>query len=549
MGMDSVLAEIIDRKLVKLNPDLARGLAVKHLQGCEGYIESVFRAVAKGFPKDLVYVKGERSNPQETFNELTKRKHGSKRFYDVAKSYLYMMVYTFKYRGEEIRRFISLPFVEEGGVLFLGGARFVVSPVLSDRVISIPDPNAIFIRFNRGKVTFERTYSHYLANGQQETSTVVHGKIYNRNSNSKNPLPKPIIKGDHTLVHYLFCKYGVDETFRQFAGAVPVFGLPEEVNKEKYPERDWVICETIGIKPRTVGEKVWRPSLLRLAVKRTDYTSTMKDYIAGFFYVLDHFPIRIERDREYLNSTRLWRTLMGHLIFGSNLGEGHLHDNVTDHIHSLDEYVDEIMRTRFLEINIAVNDTYQFFGILIKHFNEWLHEGADKINSLYGKELGVLYYLLEDVVIAINTFYFKLTASAQSKRDLGKDLRKDDIVDLMDKFLRPGKIYSVTKSHGEVSTTTSSGDNMALKLTSMMVPQAKSSRRPGRSDSGGGTDLSKILHISTAEIGGYANMPKTDPSGHSRVNLFAHMSPKGVMLRNPELVDILDPTQAKIRRI
>jgi hypothetical protein len=177
-----------------------------------------------------------------------------------------------------------------------------------------------------------------------------------------------------------------------------------------------------------------------------------------------------------------------------------------------------------------------------------LIEGADKINSLYDKELGILYYVMEDVTIMINTFYFKLIASAKSKRELNKDLKKEDIVDLMNKFLRPGKIYSITKMHQEVSTTSCSGDNKAFKITSMMVPQAKTSRRAGRSDSGAMTDPAKILHVSVAEIGGYANMPKSDPSGHSRINLYAQIDRFGVVLQNPELVPILQPTQEMIRR-
>lgn len=545
--MDPELARIVDSKITKLNPDLARGLATRHLPMAEAWVDSIFRAVAKGFPPDLVYVKGERCDPQGAFNQITKKRNGSKRFYDVARSQLYTMVYTFKYRGEEIKRYLHLPFVDEGGVIYLGGPRFVISPVLSDRTISVPDQYTIFIRFNRGKVTFERLYVHFLANGQSETESLVHGKIYN--TSSKNQQPKPIIKGAHSLVHYLFCKYGLEETFKRFTGAVPVIGLPDTVNKESYPPEDWVICETIGLKPRTVGDKVWRASQLRMAIRRKDYTPTMKSFVAGFFYILDHFPIRIERDFKWVNTTRMWRILMGHLILGSSYGEGHLHDNITDHIHSLDEYVDEIMRIRFQEIGVPVEDIYQFFGILIDKFNDWLKEGGDKINSLYGKELAVLYYLLEDVLIAINTFYFKLTASAQSKKELGKELRREDIEDLMNKYLRPGTIYKITKGHGEVSTTTTSGDNMALKLTSMMVPQAKSSRRPGRGDSGSGTSISKVLHFSTAEIGGYANMPKTDPSGHSRVNLFAHMSPKGVMLQNPALNDIREKTEPMIKRL
>lgn len=548
--LDPELARLVAQETPDLNPDLANGLAVKHIPDVEAYIHSIFLALQKGFPEGFTYVRPERCGPQGDFDELTKKKNGSKRYYDVATSQLFTTMLVFKYRGEEIRRPLQLPYVEDAGVIYLGGSRFVISPVLSDRVMSV-DLSSIFIRFNRGKVTFERTPQYFRANDVQETVDVVHGKIYNRPT-KQTGVAKSNVTGETTLVHYLFCKLGVHETFRRFAGAVPIFGDHTTIDHHKYPPDQWVICEASGIKPRGVKDKAWAPSPVRLAIARDQYTSAMKNYVAGLYYILDHFPRRVDlalfTDEKFHNHTGRWRVLMGYLIFGSNMMEGHLQDNVSDHIGSLDEYVDEIMRVKFREIKVPVEDIYQFFGILIEHFNQWLIDGADKINSLYDKELGVLYYVMEDVTIMINTFYFKLIASAKSKKELGKDLKKEDIIDLMNKFLRPGKIYSVTKMHQEVSTTSCSGDNKAFKITSMMVPQAKTSRRAGRSDSGAMTDPAKILHTSVAEIGGYANMPKSDPSGHSRINLYAQIDRFGVVLQNPELAPILKPTEAMIRR-
>jgi len=133
--IDAEVGRLISLDTPQLNADLAKGLAVKHLAEVEAYVDSIFRAVAKGFPEGLTYVKCERSTPQQEFDEVTKKKNGSKRYYDVATSNLYMMVYVFKYRGEEIRRFMSMPYVNDAGVIFLGGSRFVISPVLSDRVM------------------------------------------------------------------------------------------------------------------------------------------------------------------------------------------------------------------------------------------------------------------------------------------------------------------------------------------------------------------------------------------------------------------------------
>lgn len=546
--MEVELSRLIQQEVPALNPVIANGLAVTHFKGVEAYVDSNFRAVAKGFPEHvegLTYVKGERCDPQIEYNELTKPRAGGKRYYDVATSYLFMMVYTFNYKGETIRRYLSLPYVNDAGEIYLGGSRFVISPVLADRVMSI-DRTSIFIRFNRGKVTFERAGGAYRANGLIEKVYVVYGRLWNRPAVPGEP--KPENKGKTTLVHYLFCKYGVRETFKRFADVVPEFGTPDEINEKTHPNEEWVICESSGVTPEGVpNKKTWRPDHIRVAVRREHYTETMRNYIAGFFYVVDHFPNRVAT--KFLDHVGIWRILMGELLFGSQMGHGHLQDKVSDHIASLDEYIDEIMRKKFAEIGVTLNDIYEFFAKLIACFTEWLLDAADRINSLYYKELNVLYYAMEDITNMINIFYFKLVALAKSKRLAERELKLEDIVGLMDKYLKPGKIYAIRKGHPEVTTASSSGDNKAFKITSIMVPQDKASRHASHSDSGAMTDEAKRLHFSLAEIGGYANMPKSDPSGHSRINLYAHMDAKGVMVPNPELAELRESVGEKIRRL
>lgn len=543
MPMDPELRRAYAPEVAKINPVLAEGIACTQLAEADAYVTSLLRAVAKGFPEGLVFVKGTRCTPQVEFDELTRKRDGSKRQYEIARSSLYMLALTFRYRGEEIVRYMSLPFTEDGPVVYLGGPRFVISPFLVDRVLSV-ERGGIFIQFSRGRITFEREPCGYVANGEQAKGLfVVHGNIYNRPANERSS-----VRGKTTLVHYLFCKFGFEETFRRFAGAVPIVGTAEEINETNYPRDEWVICQSRNIAPNGPGFKYWRSNPMRLAVRRTEYTRDMRNYLAGFFYLLDLFPNRLEPKPEVLNHTGRWRVLLGHLLSAPGLGEGHMHDNMSIHIGSVDEYMDEIMRAKFAEVKVFVEDIYQFMGALIQRYEEWYVAGQDRINSLYDKELNVLDYVLADVRIAINTFYFKLTAAVKTKREQGKDLRKEDIVGLMTKYLRPGRIYGISRNHPEVTTTTTSGDNKIFKITSMMVPQNKSSRKGRGNDSGAMTDPAKQLHFSVAEIGGYANMPKSDPSGHSRLNIYVQIEGRGVVLQNPSLASIRESVQDRIRR-
>ena len=107
----------------------------------------------------------------------------------------------------------------------------------------------------------------------------------------------------------------------------------------------------------------------------------------------------------------------------------------------------------------------------------------------------------------------------------------------------------MTKNHGEVSTVSSPGDNKAFKITSLLRPQSESSKLGNKKDRGAMDDPTKRLHISVAEVGGYSNLPKSAPDGRSRVNPCVQMDSKGVVLRDPELAEILDPIHEVFRKI
>lgn len=545
------MTPLVDADTPKLNKLLAEGLAVSHIPRAPEYIDSVWRAVARGFPAEFEYVRSERCLPQSQFDELTKKKN-NKHNYDVAVSNIYMMRYVFRFRGEYIYRYLKLPYVETAGVLHVSGSRFVISPVHADIAISIL-PNNIFVRLIRAKVTFEREQQHYMADGQRETAHVVWSEIYNKSKKTSDL--KPMIDAHTTVAHYLFCKFGATETFRRFGHCKAEFGNPLTITKETHPEKDWVVCRSTQARPtKTFKFKHYVPSNMVVAIPRTEYedptySHLIKSMVCGFFYVVDHFPTRMLS--EYVDRPDRWMVMLGHLIWGSNVMDGRLLSDAQIHIASLDEYIDEIMRLKFIDIGMPIEDIYQLFGIVLEKFNEWILGSADNVSSMYNKELSILYYVLGDITRQINKFYFKLNSAYESKRDPGnskREMTKKEIENLMNATITPGLIYAITRTHGEVSTVSSSGDNMAFKITSMLVPQASSTRQKGKSDNATISDPTKRLHVSVAQIGGYTNLPKSEPSGQSRLNLRTAISSKGVVLEDPELKKMLDEIHEKIKR-
>lgn len=546
--MDAELLRLVASDTPPFNPLLANGIAAEAAKSAETYVDQVWRSASKGFPPGLTYEGWEKCTPQEEFLENTKRK-GPRRTYDTAPSNFFMVKYKLAFNGVRLPpRYIYLPFIGDAGTIVISGSRFTVSPVLADRVISI-DTSTIFVRLLRDRLTFERVAHHYMRDGKRMTAQVAWSSIYHTRAN-KNNQNRPKVKAHCSLMHYLLCKYGFTDTFLKYGNCKPVIGT-HDINPTNYPPEQWVICESTGLRPRTWGKGFWEPSQIKLAVPRPDMENLMvQNMVAGFFYTVDHFPSRVQASTEWVDRQRMWMILLGQIIFSPNASELTLYEDIKDHIDSLDEYLDGIVLQSLAEIGHPVKDVYDLFAMTIEKISDMMLGAAGKISSMYDKELNVLYYLLFDVTSAIFRFHFKLRAAYKKARlGTGRDLSEKEIVNTMNLTLKTGLIFGMIKgSHGEVSTISVPGDNKATKITTVLVPQSGSNRTAQKKERTDLKDPSIRLHVSVAEIGGYSNLPKSEPSGRARLNIHATIDSKGVVQRNPKWQGMLEPIQESLKR-
>ena len=536
--MDRFFSDRIKADTPKMNADIINGLAVKIVPLGERYVDDVWRSASRDFPPGLEYVGGSRCTPTEEFNEEP-RKRSDRRVIEMARTDVYLMKYMFSYKGEMLPpRYIYLPFVSEAGSVVLSGARFFISPVLSDTLLSY-EPSNIFVRLLRDKFAIKRVTHDIVIAGKRETIPVVWSLIYHINSEQKSKSKK--IKAKSSLIHYMLCRYGFTETFQRFAGFIPIVGT-YNINESAYPAEDGVIGESRQIAPKDFGTRYdYHPTEIRMAIPKTKFTPMMRSMVAAIFYIIEHFPDRVQP--EHLDSKRLWKILMGLILFGNSKGEGGLHDDVDEHIRSLDEYMDTLVIQKFKDIGLHCEDIYQFFAIAIERFNDWIIEASDRVNSLYDKELSILYDVYKPITESIFNFLFKLKTAAR------KELTKSEIVNTMNNHLKPRSIFALTKNAPGVSSMSYSGDNKFLKITSVMVPQKNSKLKSGGDDSTQSmTDPSKRLHTSFATVGNYCNLPKSNPTGDSRINPNLEFDDKCRVVRNSELAALLDKTQQMIKR-
>jgi hypothetical protein len=540
------ILHLVDENTPKINPDIANGLAVKHLAMVESYVDSIFRSTSRGFPEGMTYDGCRRCTPDEQYREMT-RNINNKTAFEVAPSNLFLMEYSFSYKGEKlIPKKVYLPYVGAAGYMFLNGPKFAISPVLTDRVISITNKN-IFVKLLKAKLIFNRLIYHYMEGDSRVNVPIVFSKIYN--SKNKGELYKPMVTAKTTLVHYLLCKYGFVDMFKQYTGCEPVIGYSDVVNPANYPPDKWVITTSSGIKPKTVkGKFHYAVSEIYVAISKEEYTSDVKSLLVGFYYILDHFPNRVRI--EDINNTRLWMVLLGLTIWTNTISEGKIYSDVYDHIVSLDEYIDSLVSKELVEIGYECKDIYDLFYLIINRFDNWLLCAEDKVSTMYDKKISILYYVCYDIIASITNVYFKLKNASK------KELTSAKINTILKENLTTSKIFNIKSTHDEVSNLTTSGDNKFFNVTCVLVPQTSSRKKDSKRGGKGGInkeqeaikDPAKRLHVSVAEIGGVANLPKSEPSGRSRINPFLKISETGLVLRDPQFVELLDSIQHKIKR-
>ena len=134
---------------------------------------------------------------------------------------------------------------------------------------------------------------------------------------------------------------------------------------------------------------------------------------------------------------------------------------------------------------------------------------------------------------------YKLKAAAR------KGLKPNDVLKIMQKHFRPKLIHGVTKGNSCISMESYSGDNKILSITTKLVPQ-KNHSRLGQKERTSLRDGTKRMHVSVAEIGGFSNMPKSEPSGRSSINMHAKLDEKWKVVRDPRKIEMLDKVQAML---
>ncbi len=557
------LYDAIHEDAPKINKAVVDGIAYHDVRMSKQYIEKIIRCAEQQYPSGLVFVGSKRCDPYEEYRIVThnpkKNKKSNNRVFDLAHSSVVLYRYDFTYHGEPLDpQYLYLPYVKKGGLIDIGGKQFSISPVLADRLFSV-GINDIFIPMPRGKVTFNYEVHSFaiggrpLENGQvvdalRVSKPVAWSLLHNRSARKNKQARSTMIhlnRVNSTLMHYLLCKHGFEETFRRYGDTEVLVMADSEATLEKYPEDKWVICRSTKMRPaasKVQARDYWQiASKVSLVIPIEKFTPMVQYMVSGFYYIVDHLPDSMEVD--YVHMSWQWKVLLGYILFGDESSQGKLVEDVETHLKSLDGYVDLDVTENLRQEGIDCHDIYDLFGYIIENMPTMLQNNSGKVGSMYDKQLMVLRYVLKDINNAVFEFLFKLTSNSK------KVMTRQEINKLLAAHFRVRQILRLNsgKGHGEISSVSCPNDNMFFKITSNVVHQSDTAGK-GKGRETKPLDETMHLDASFAEAGGYGVLPKSSPIGNNRLNIHIALGPYNRIVRKEKFVELIEGVQERIKR-
>lgn len=527
--MDKTFAELVDKVMPVANPDVMKGLAFRDLPKAREYLDSIMASAAKSYPEGTTFEGSDVCTPEEEFRYDT-RTTNSRRVGDIARSDIRLHRFRLSFNGVPLRPiYYYVPFCAPGGISHLSGNMIHFIPTLQDTVIS-PSQKGVFIRLARDRINAVRLLHSVLENGRMKSSSVVHVPLLHRK-------PKTAVKVQATtkaatvLLHYLLAKFGFTTSMSRYFNIHPlVFDSKESIEGIDLDEYD--VFTSCGVKPSGFIGNGYIPSEITVLVKKLETNADTVSVMCSFFYIADNFVGQFRaKDIDNVNN---WRIILGSIIYSGNHGYGKLLDSTTDHLRSLDHYLDQVIDEQLKTMGYHVGDFYGLLVLVMKKYDEWVaNVGSATGNGIGGKGLAVLAPLLYPITHNIFTTVFEA-----SKANNRKVLDVTAINQIITSKSRPRTVFDLTgDKHPAVSSVSCSGDNMHPNMTSRVArkqPNAGSSKRIQIDYSMRG-DPDMLIN------GGVLGIRKSDPDPNSIVNMYIRLCPlTNMILPKPEFDDILD---------
>lgn len=531
----TLLSAFIKERTPLFNREMVEGLSYHRLNKGLEYIDSFIKYSTTGKTKThLMYLGYRVVTPKEEY-KLTVDGKKNKYMHDIAQSDLYVVEFRFKYTGipEEKKVYMSFPFLSKGNTMFVSGAKFLISPVLADKVISIGD-NIIFVNITTAKYNFKREFHVTYVNNLVTNNPIIKTELY-RNQSSKM---ENTTKAVPTLIHYLLGVYGYDETMKKLLGFVPElkYGIPAD-NQNK------VVIRSIGTPPKGyIKDKLaYRPTSICAIIDKKKNNENVEYIIGNLFYLLDNFPESITI--EHINNPTIWRKLLGEIIHSGNYRLEYIMEKMNTHFKDLMSDLDFITSNKIRDVGYTANNVIELLVIILLNYNKWIMSSDRKTlynTKAYETEIYALNILISDITKTV------LDISKEELRINGEPLEAKDFNKIMDKTIKRRRIYRLRNDKLIVSSIEYSGDHLYPKNTAVITEQEANPINTSTEPDASTIERKKLIG-SMITVGSILGLPKSNPTPVVRVNPYVTTEQfTNTVLPNPKYAALIHDLELKL---
>ena len=331
--MDIEMFDELHQGVPKFNKKILEGVAYTELQDAKSKVDRLIHCAERSFPEDFYFNGSRVCDPAEAYRYMAQfRRIGDSKI-DLAPSDMVLVAYDFTGAGHKLTtKYFFLPCPEKGNFIKIADKVFTLTPVMADPGFSVGE-GFVFVKMNRAPVNFRREIYTVIGDGEILSKYVAHAKLHNKAGN-----PDRKHKSDRiyvgrvltTIPHYLFCKYGLVETFNRYCGTEIRVGL----ETDHFDPKIWFTYQSNKLAPSGIQKaKNYQEMATKVvfAVERDKRTHLTDTLAAGLFYTLDHFPTDIEDPQDLLDPIT-WKLWPAYILSGDGLGQGKLIENLKTHL-------------------------------------------------------------------------------------------------------------------------------------------------------------------------------------------------------------------------
>ncbi len=355
----------------------------------------------------MEYLGIRRLTPKETYETQLSAMNNMN--IDISQSSFYKTEAKFKMKNSNdvITRRISLPYLDRYGRLIASGIPYNIKPILTDSVIS-PHASGMFVKLHITKTNISSKSYILTIDDSRESLSVIYADL-NRKviGDSSSPLNKAITP----IAFYVLSTYGLSGVIKMITGA----GI-KAVNVKEYEHNP-----ANGIYYRDLDNP---DCVLGFVVNLKERLDVIDNILVSIFYILKHTHVSKSKELyDYIingnvdEEKSFWIFQFGRFFYKGSLTFDKSTKEILNHLETVKNYLDSFSRKDLASIGIEVNDYIELNLAILDRFNMTIltHKDINADIRQY-KNLNVLYYVLNPLLMGINTGFREMAKREKARK-------------------------------------------------------------------------------------------------------------------------------------